>query len=119
MRNLFRLTKENKEIKDRRIIGIQNLFKHAYMRNIFRFKKSNKVIKDRILRDITNPFEQEEENYYKPERVSHFWSNNYIEYKSKGDRSKKLSVKEYLNKIRPYLKDIINHLKISDTWKFI
>ena len=117
MRNLFRLKKENKEIKDRRIIDIQNLFKHAYIRNIFRFKKSNKVIKDRILRDITNPFEQEEENYYKPERVSNFWSNNYIEYKSKGDRSKKLSVKEYLNKIRPYLKDIINHLKISDTWK--
>ena len=24
---------------------------------------------------------------------------------------------EYLNKIRPYLKDIINDLKQSDTWK--
>ena len=30
---------------------------------------------------------------------------------------KALSVEEYLNKIRPYLKDIINNLKISDTWK--
>ena len=30
---------------------------------------------------------------------------------------KTLSVEEYLNKIRPYLKDIINNLKISDTWK--
>ena len=29
---------------------------------------------------------------------------------------KKLSVKEYLNKIIPYLKDI-NNLKKSDTWK--
>ena len=28
---------------------------------------------------------------------------------------KTLSVEEYLNKIRPYLKDIINNLKISDT----
>ena len=28
-----------------------------------------------------------------------------------------LSVEEYLNKIRPYLKDIINNLKKSDTWK--
>ena len=28
-----------------------------------------------------------------------------------------LSVEEYLNKIRPYLKDIINNLKKSDTRK--
>ena len=33
-----------------------------------------------------------------PLRVSNFWSNNYIEYESKGDRNKTLSVKEYLNK---------------------
>ena len=44
-------------------------------------------------------------------------SNNYIEYKSNGDRNKTLSVEEYLNKIRPYLKNVINNLKISDTWK--
>ena len=30
---------------------------------------------------------------------------------------KKQSVKEYLNKIIPYLKDIINNLKKSDAWK--
>ena len=42
--------------------------------------------------------------YYKPVRVSSFWSNNYIEYESNGDRNKTLSAKEYLNKIRPYLK---------------
>ena len=31
---------------------------------------------------------------------------------------KKLSVEEYLNKVNPYLKDIINNLKKSETWKF-
>ena len=49
--------------------------------------------------------------------MNNFWSNNYIEYGSNGDRNKTLSVEEYLNKIRPYLKDIINNLKKSDTWK--
>ena len=44
-------------------------------------------------------------------------SNNYIEYESNGDRNKKLSVDEYLNKIRSYLKNIINNLKKFDTWK--
>ena len=44
-------------------------------------------------------------------------SLNYIEYESKGDRNKTLSAEEYLNKIRPYLKDTINNLKTSDSWK--
>ena len=44
-------------------------------------------------------------------------SNNYIEYESKGDRNRTLSVKKYLNKIRPYLKYIINNLKKSDRCK--
>ena len=29
----------------------------------------------------------------------------------------KLSIGEYLNKIRPYLKDVINNLKKSDAWE--
>ena len=58
---------------------------------------------------MKNLFEHEEENYYKPVRKNNIWSN--------GDGNKTLSVEEYLNKIRPYLKDIINNLKKSDTWK--
>ena len=32
-------------------------------------------------------------------------------------RNENLSVKEYLNKIKPYLKDIIANLQKSETWK--
>ena len=86
-------------------------------KKIFRLEKEIKAIKDKIIRDTQNLFEhEEEENYYKPVRVSNFWSSNYIEYKSTSNRNKTLSVKEYLNKIMPYLKDI-NNLKNSDTWK--
>ena len=47
-------------------------------------------------------------------------SNNHIEYKSNGDKNRILSVKEYLNKIKPHLKaktiiNIINNLKKSGT----
>ena len=48
--------------------------------------------------------------YYKPTRVDIFWNNNYIEYKS-------LSVKEHLNKLKPYLRDMIIDLQKSATWK--
>ena len=78
-----------------------------------------KTIKDRILKYIKNLFEHEEqENCYKPVRVSNFCNNNYIEYASNGDRNKTLSVEEHLNKIRPYLKDIINNLKKMTHGKF-
>ena len=42
---------------------------------------------------------------------------NYFEYESNCDRKKILSIGEYLNKIRAYLKDFINHLIKSDAWK--
>ena len=38
-------------------------------------------------------------------------SNNYTEYEINDNRNKTLSVEENLNKIRPYLQDIINDLK--------
>ena len=62
--------------------------------------------------------EQEEEKYYyKLIRVGNFSNDNYIEYESSGDRNKNLSIKEYLDKIKPYLTDIIINLQKSDTWK--
>ena len=90
IRNLFRLKKE------------QNYTANEDIRNLFRQGKETKAIKDRMLRDIKNLFEheKEDENYYKPVRVSKFWDKNYIEYESSGDRNKILSVEEYLNKIR-------------------
>ena len=106
IRNLFRLKNELNDtaIKDKT--------------NLFRLEKETKAIKDRILRDIKNLFEhKEEKNYYKSVIVNIFWSNNYIEYESDGDRNETLSVEEYLNKTSPYLKDIINNVKKSDTWK--
>ena len=44
--------------------------------------------------------------------MSIFWISNYIEYETKGDRNRALSVEKYLNKIRPYLEDIIMMSKI-------
>ena len=86
--------------------------KIVFFHNLFRLKEETKAFKNSILRDIKNPFEHEEgeENYYKLVKVSTFWSNNYIEYKSNGDRNKTLSVEEYLSKD-------INNLKKSVTWK--
>ena len=44
-------------------------------------------------------------------------NNNQIKYKSNGDKNSILSLDKYLNKIKPYLTDIIINLQSSDTWK--
>ena len=104
IRNVFRLKKRTK------------LHWTKDIRNVCRLEKETKAIKDRILKNIKNLFEHEKEkSYHKPVRVTNFWGSNYIEYESNSDRNKTLPVEEFLNKIRPYLKDIINNLKISDT----
>ena len=73
--------------------------------NLFRLNKENKSTKYRIIWDIRNLFKLQEKGYYIPVRVANYWSNNYIEHESNAHRNKKLSVEEYLNKIRQYLKD--------------
>ena len=60
-------------------------------------------------------YEGKQFNLLLASKIGNFWSDNYIEYKSNGDRNKTILVKEYLNKGRPYLKDLINDLKKSDT----
>ena len=85
------------------------------IRNIFILKKENEAIKDKVLRDNINHFKHEEQDYYKTVRVGNFQSNNYIKYQSNGERNKTISILKNLNKIRPYLKNIINDLKKSDT----
>ena len=56
-------------------------------------------------------FESDEDDYCKPIRTGNAFISNYIEYESNSDKDKSLSVKEYLNKNRPYLSDMINDLK--------
>ena len=49
-------------------------------------------------------------DYYKPIKTDNGFArrrNNYIEYTGRGDRYKNLSPKEYLDMIRPYLRDLI------------
>ena len=74
---------------------------------------NDRLIKDRIIRNINILFEKEDD-YYKPKRVSNFRNNNYIEYDSNGDKNRNLSLNKYLNNIKPYLRNIIINLQISD-----
>ena len=75
-----------------------------------------KEIKNILYGPRNNLFKQQEDNY-KPERIGNTFSSNYIEYKSNGNKNKKLSIKYYLDEIKPYLSNIINDHKTQDECK--
>ena len=80
------ISEKNKYFRDAKKLNKETCYAAIKgIRNLFRLKKENKAIKYRILRNIGNLFEHEEGKCYEPVRENNFWSNNYIEYKSKGD----------------------------------
>ena len=58
-----------------------------------------------------------DEDYYKRIITKGAFNNNYVQYESKRDKGKNLSIKKYLNMIRPYLSDLINDHKTQGEWR--
>ena len=70
------------------------------------------------VREVKNLFNLSfDEDYYKPTKTNDSFINNYIEYESKEDKGKTLSIKEYLKTTIPYLSDIINDHKTQGKWE--
>ena len=68
----------------------------------------------RKIGSIRTLFKEIDRDYYKPIRTDDGFPgrrNNYIKYKSKGDRYENLAPEEYLKIIRPYLRDLKNDHK--------
>ena len=64
--------------------------------------------------NIRRLFKEFDKDYYKPIKTNDAFAerkNNYMEYKSKGDRYENLSPEEYLNMIQTYFRDLINNHK--------
>ena len=57
------------------------------------------------------------EDYYKPGISKGLFNINYIQYESRGDKDKILTVNEYLDIIRPYLRDMIDDYKTQSERK--
>ena len=59
--------------------------------------------------DIENLFKISINKYYKPKLNESGYNNNYIEYKSEGDKLS--TIEKYHDLIKPYLKELINDHK--------
>ena len=69
------------------------------------------------IRDIGNLFGEVDEDYYKSIKAKSAFNGIYIKYESKGVKDKYLSPEEYLDMIKPYLRDMINDHKTIREWK--
>ena len=114
---------ENK--KDLSVSRIQKIKENSLKleRNLSKTKKYYDTEYDteyRGIRDAKNLFDLSiDEDYYKPIITNAAFNNNYIQYESKGNKDKILTISEYLDMIRPYLSDIINDHKIKENGKLI
>ena len=68
------------------------------------------------IKDIENLFEiLIDKDYYKPKLNKSGYNKNYAQYESKGDKI--LSLKEYLNLIEKYLRELLEEYKQKGEWK--
>ena len=56
-----------------------------------------------------------DKDYYKPKLTKSGYNKNYVQYESKADKI--LTLKEYLNLIEKYLKELIEEYKLKGEWK--
>ena len=61
--------------------------------------------------------EVNEKDYYEPKEIKSAFDGSYILYESRGNKDAKLALWEYFDKIRPYLKDMIDDYKSKGEWK--
>ena len=103
------------KLKDKIIRDIWTLFEKEEEKEERKRKKHNEKKKKDIMWDIRKL--KHEKDYHEPKRISNFWNNNYIEYRSNGDKNRNLLLDEYLHKIKPYLRNMIINLQNFDVWK--
>ena len=84
-----------------------------------KMKRNGKI--EEIRKNPYNPrnsfFFKLEEYYYRPIKSSNSFSTNYIKYNSNGDKDKTILFKEYLDKIKPYLSNMIDNSMTQGEWK--
>ena len=135
--NLF--CEETKRIRKklRRIEAVYNVLKEKEQKSSLTSRQKNMLRNDeRYLKDLKKDLDKlqkyqhnitygidylfnelDEVDYYEPKEVKSAFDGSYILYESKTDEDARLSIDEYFDIIRPYLKDMIDSHKARNEWK--
>ena len=84
-------------------------------------KKTKKIVTSLLLKQKRSikfkPRKKSKKDVYKPIKISGAFINDYVEYKSNSKKDKSISIASYLNKIREYLRKMIDDKKRIGEWK--
>ena len=90
-------------MKEKRVL--KNM--ERYFKKLKEDLNKTKIFHYNITCDIVHLFNEiTEENYYEPIEIKTALDNNYMEYESRGDNNDNLLLAEYLDTIKPYLREI-------------
>ena len=132
LKNIIEIKKQNTSLNELKLIakirGIEGCERMSEDKLLSALNKSKPVKtkretrkenrdEDKIFRDLRFLFDTEKDHYEPKKIASASFNDNYIQYKSMGDKDKNFSVKEYIDVIKPYLRDIINNHKAQGKWR--
>ena len=89
-----------------------------YLKKLKKDLNKIKLYQSNITSDISHLFNEiTKEDYYEPLEIKSAFEGSYLQYESRGDSDDNLSLEEYINIIRPYLRDMINNHKAQGKWR--
>ena len=110
---VYNFLKEKDGLTDKEKIVLKNIGK--YLKKLNNDLKKLQKYQDNITHGLDYLFN--EEDYYKPTEVKSAFDGNYVLYESRGDKDANLALYEYFDKIKPYLKDMIDDYNSKGEWK--
>ena len=89
-----------------------------YLKKLNNDLKNLHKYQDNVIYGLDYLFNQvNEKDYYEPKEIKSAFDDSYILYESGGDKDSKLALYEYFDKIKPYLKNMIDDYKSKGEWK--
>ena len=89
-----------------------------YLKKLNNDLKKLQKYQDNVMYGLDYLFnEVNEEDYYEPKEKKSAFDCSYVLHESKGDKDNILAIYEYFDKIKPYLKDMIDDYKSKGEWE--
>ena len=113
---IYNFSNKKDGLIDKEKAVLKNIAK--YLKKLHNNLKKLRKYQDNIaygLDDLLN--ELNEEDYSEPKEIKKVFNGSHIVYESRGDKDAKLALWEYFDKIRPYLRDMIDYYKAEGEWK--
>ena len=94
------------DLKKIKVAEIKEIVKNPLLNNREKIKNIEKILKIKRY------------DAYKPKEICEAFDGNFIEYQSKGDRDKSVSIARYLKIIREHLRKLIDSQKKMENGRF-